>query len=488
MLRRIRIAWKMSAVFIIAALVAFLLSGYVNGLIQEHFNVSKLWPTVITVAITLVLSCVISWLFWHLFLRPPLRGLMDGMNSLAEKRFGCRLDEEGNDEFAWLAASFNDMASMLDSSMRELTKTRDYLRGILESSADLIITVNPSGKIQTINMGAEKTLGYQRHEVVGKPIEMLFADPREREIAVEQLEHTDNVVNYETRFLAKSGEIREVMLTLSRLRNPSGALIGTIGISKDITVRKALEQQLIQAQRLAAIGQVFTGIQHSMKNMLNAMKGGAYMVKIGLAKDKREMLEEGWEMVEDGISRMTDMSMNMLKFVKEWKPELKQADLGPILHEIRTAIGQSAKDEGVEVRLNISKELTTVLCDSRMIHTAVMDIVSNAVDACTGKEYGNGEVPKIDMSAYTDRDGKESVIEIRDNGCGMTEQVKANIFTPFFSTKGRTGTGLGLSITSRIIGVHGGKIDVESEPDQGTTFRIVLPVDGIRRNKEHTDG
>ena len=116
-----------------------------------------------------------------------------------------------------------------------------------------------------------------------------------------------------------------------------------------------------------------------------------------------------------------------------------------------------------------------------------MDIVSNALDACLWKDYGDDEKPEISLDAYISEDGREAVIEVRDNGCGMTEDVKANIFTPFFSTKSKAGTGLGLSITSRMIGVHGGEIDVESVPDQGTVFRVVLPIDTNSKSKEKTD-
>jgi PAS domain S-box-containing protein len=343
--------------------------------------------------------------------------------------------------------------------------------------------VNSSGKIQTINTGAEEGLGYNRIELIGEPIEMLFADPRERDAAIEKMNHDDNVVNYETRFVTKSGEIKDVLLTLSRLRNPAGEIIGTIGISKDITQEKRLQQQLIQSQRLAAIGEVFTGIQHSMKNMLNALKGGAYMVRTGLKKDNRKMLEEGWEIVQEGISRMTDMSMNMLKYVKEFKPRFDQVDLAPTLSDIYGVIKQTAKDKGVEFKLDLSPDLAETVCDPKMIHSAVMDIVSNALDACLWKDYDDSETPQVVIGAYTSDDKQKSIIEVKDNGCGMTDDVKVNIFNPFFTTKSKAGTGLGLAITSRMIGVHGGKIDVESEPNKGTIFSIVLPIDATQKKQ-----
>ncbi len=111
---------------------------------------------------------------------------------------------------------------------------------------------------------------------------------------------------------------------------------------------------------------------------------------------------------------------------------------------------------------------------------ATTDILVNAIDACTSKEYGDGETPEIVMASRLDETGKFSVIEVRDNGCGMTEEVKRNIFTPFFSTKDTMGTGLGLALTARIIRVHGGEILVDSEPGRGTTFRVNIPKDGPR--------
>jgi PAS domain S-box-containing protein len=468
----------------------------VLGLIEADFSLagsagllsSRNLLTFTTIAIAILLSCGAAWYVVNRVLNRPIRKLIIGMNELADRKLDVRLDEDRRDEFGLLAVSFNDLASMLSSSLTELKKSREHLQGILESTADIIITVNTSGKIQTINIGAEKILGYRRHEVFGKPIEMLFADPHDRDVAIEQLKDSDDVVNYETQFMTKGGEARDVLLTISRLRNPNGEVVGTIGISKDITEEKRLQKKLIQSQRLAAIGQAFTGIQHSMKNMLNACKGGAFMVKTGLAKDNRKMLEEGWDMVQDGISRLTDMSMDMLKYVKEWKPRLEAVDLAPTLTEIYRAIKETGKEKGVEYKLDISPELPPVPCDARMIHTAVMDIVSNALDACLWKDYDEGDTAEVVMSAYLAQDGQAAVIEVKDNGCGMTEEVKKNIFDPFFSTKSRSGTGLGLAITSRIIGVHGGRIDVKSEPNHGAVFRIVLPLDGNGRNKEYVDG
>ncbi|NIP44579.1 MAG: PAS domain S-box protein [candidate division Zixibacteria bacterium] len=493
MLNRLKIFWKLSAAFIIVILLFLVILEYLAALDIPALGTEGSGATInvrliLSILIAIAVSFILAWLFTKLFIKPSVDKLEDGMNRLANKEFDFRLEEDEKDEFDALSSSFNDMADMLASSLNELKKNRDYLEGIVESSADIIITVNASDKIQTINVGAENVLGYKRMDVIGKPVEMLFADPNDRRAAIDKLRFTDSVVNYETQFVTKDGRVKDVLLTLSRLHNPSGEVIGTIGISKDITELKRLQDQLIKSQRFAAIGQVFTGIQHSMKNMLNACKGGAYMVKVGLAKDDKKMLTEGWDIVQQGITSLTNMSMDMLKYVKEWKPKFSEADLIQLLCEIQRVIKPTARDQGVQIRLDVSNQLPHVVCDPRMIHSSVMDIVSNAIDACLWKEFSGGEKPEVVISAYLTNKGREAVIEVKDNGCGMTREVKENIFTPFFSTKSKAGTGLGLAITMRMIEVHNGKIDLDSEPDRGTIFRIHLPIDGTNQIKEEIDG
>ena len=290
-LRYIPVFWKLSSAFVVVITLVLLGHQYAWNRAPEHQG----WVTAAAILAAVLLCCAATWLLVRRYIRRPVRNLVDGMNRLAEKDFDVRLEEGERDELGDLAASFNDMAGMLQASLHELKKTRDYLQGILESSADIIITVNPAGNIQTINRGAERALGYDRFDLIGTPAEVLFADPRDREVALERLKHTEDVINYETRFVTRDGEIRDVLLTVSRLRNPDGDIIGRIGIGKDITEEKRLQKKLRQAQRFADIGQVFTSIQHSLKNMLNACKGGAYMVKTGLAKDNRKMLVEGWD-------------------------------------------------------------------------------------------------------------------------------------------------------------------------------------------------
>ena len=439
--------------------------------------------TAVVLIIALVLGAVGVCVMVGRILERPVSSLIKGMKTVADGDLGFRFNIRRNDEFTTVAASFNEMTVRLQSSLDELREIKDYLEGIVENSADIIITVDPDGLIRTFNKGAEAALEYDRSEVIGKRIEMLFADPQQRDMAIEQLKQSDHVVNFETRFLTKDGEARDVLMTLSRLRNPDGDAIGTFGISKDLTRVKKLQQQLIQSERFAAIGQSFTGLQHTMKNMLNALKGGSYLVKTGIKKNDQEMLADGWEMVEEGITSITDLSKDMLKYIKNWQPALDWISVGEIIEKIDSVVTQTAADQGVAFNTLVLPELPEVFCDSGLLHSAIMDIVSNALDACTSKEYEDGLAPQIDLLTTHYEFAEKLAIEVRDNGIGMPDNVRENIFTPFFSTKKNRGTGLGMALTARIVNLHGGSLEVVSEPGQGSAFHIILPVAGPDGNR-----
>ena len=208
------------------------------------------------------------------------------------------------------------------------------------------------------------------------------------------------------------------------------------------------------------------------------------MVNIGLEGNDRALMREGWSMVQEGIAHITDLSSRMLQYVRDWEPDLEDTDLRILVTSVHFVGKETARKRGVEFRLDAPQVLPTIICDRELVHAALMDLVSNALDACVWKDYGESESPEVVLRIRCSEAGRTVEIEVQDNGQGMTETIRKNIFTPFFSTKNRIGTGMGLTLTSRIIHQHGGSIEVESEPNHGATFRISLPIDGSRRRKE----
>ena len=471
-------------------------SGPILGFLEAEYSLGRtdaliagLNASFIAAAAAFILVGTLAlWIIFRQTLGKPIRELAAGIQAIAGTDLSFRFDTHRKDELGLVEEAVEDMAARIQTHQTELRDAREYLEGIVENSADIIITVNPNGLIQTVNRGAEQALGYRRAELIGQRIEMLFADPRERDVAIARLEHGDSVVNYETHFLTKSGVVRDVLLTLSRLRDREGTAIGTIGISKDVTKEKELQGLVVQSQAAAAIGQAVTAIQHAIKNMLNTLSGGSYLVRLGVAKNNQERIEEGLAMIDEGIWRIGDHSVSMLKFAKEWSLTPELTDLALLLNKICAGIEHAAHDRGVVVRRDIPDHTPLIPCDSRLIHMALMDIASNALDACSERTYQDPETAEIAFGLFLENRAKSIVVEVRDNGIGMDEETRANIFRPFFTMKDELGTGLGLALTSRIVKLHGGKIDVESEPGKGATFRIALPVEGRSTNQGVKDG
>ncbi len=458
----------------------------VLGLLQADFSLARLDAHMaqhnLRLALLLLASILVGtaaiWWTTDRFIGRRIRALREGARRIAERDLNFRFSNPKMDAIAQVESVFDDMTSEFSSTLSELVSTKEYLQGIVESSGDIIITVDKSGLIRTFNKGAERILGYSRGEVIGARIEKLFADPRERDAAIAQMEHTDQVVNYLTHFVTKDGDVRNVILTLSRLRGPKGQPIGTFGISKDVTKELQLQRQLVQSERMAALGQAITGIQHSIKNLLNVLKGGSYMVKLGLSKGDTELLNDGWKMVEEAISHMTDMSKGMLDFARERKLDISPTDLGQLAQKVHSLSEARFLEDNIQLQLDVAPDLPLVRCDGEMIHSVVMDLLSNALYACSWKEYEGQERPRVVISIRRPELDGFVDIAVSDNGEGMSEDVRKKIFTPFFSTKKQAGTGMGLAVVARIVSSHGGSTAVESELGRGTTFHVLLPIDG----------
>jgi len=466
-------------------MLAILHTGYSLAALDETMNALKLLLA-LSAAVAIVLAIGALLLTFRSIIARPLRHLVAGLESLGGGDLGFRFPEGRDDEIGLVADSFNNMAERIQKQQTELLKTLDHMQGIVENTADMVMFVDRDDIVRTFNRGAELALGYARNEVLGRRIEMLLADSRERDIAIARLQGIDNVTNWQTRFKTRNGQIRHVVLTITRLREPGGRLIGTIGIGKDMTVEIDLQEKLIRSEQEAAIGRAVTGIQHAIKNMLNTLTGGVYIVRVGQKKRNDGQINEGCEMIDEGLTQITALSMNMLRYAREWNIDPEPVDMEWMAGKIITAVRQTANERGIALRTEIATGMPEVMCDPRLVHMGLMDIVSNALDACMFKEYGDDKVPELVIRMAASSGGGSVVIEIEDNGIGMTNEIVSNVFTPFFSTKKKWGTGLGLALTKRIVDLHDGEIAVESVPERGTVFRITLPLQGIRTRTGET--
>ncbi len=242
-----------------------------------------------------------------------------------------------------------------------------------------------------------------------------------------------------------------------------------IEISSDITAMKKLEEKVIEAKRLSAVGQTVAGLAHSIKNILMGLEGGKYIVSLGLKKNDQAMINQGWEMLERNFDKTTSLVKDFLSFSKGRIPELEMVSPGDLVLEIVDLYKDVAAQSGIELAAEIDEKIKQVPLDKAGIHTCLTNLVSNAIDACL-MSVQKGNMVTIKLSEKKSK----LIFEVHDNGSGIDYEIKKKIFTTFFTTKGGGGTGLGLLTTRKIVEEHGGKITVESKRGKGAVFRIEL--------------
>lgn len=226
----------------------------------------------------------------------------------------------------------------------------------------------------------------------------------------------------------------------------------------------------VKAERLAAVGQTIAILSHHTKNILQGVRGGSYLIDMGLQGHDETLIQEGWTIVEKNQERINQLVMDMLSFSTDRRPKLEQGDANELVTEIHELMLARADDIGVKLQLALSQDIPTAMFDSEGIHRAVLNIVINALDALEGNEQGI-----VEIRTGTSSDKLEIWIEVADNGPGIPEDQLDTLFSIFESTKGARGTGIGLAVSQKIMREHGGQVVLDSQPNKGTRFRLIWP-------------
>jgi signal transduction histidine kinase/pSer/pThr/pTyr-binding forkhead associated (FHA) protein len=231
------------------------------------------------------------------------------------------------------------------------------------------------------------------------------------------------------------------------------------------------QQALVTAERLAAVGQTIATLSHHIKNILQGLRGGSYLVESGLKGGDDETIRKGWGIVEKNQNRIYSLVMDMLTFSKERRPELALADVNQVVKEVCELMQGRAEELSITLDVQLAARVPKSLFDAEGMHRAVLNIVTNAFDVLDGEPHG-----KVQVLTGFDSVDEQLFIEVIDNGPGIPDEELPRLFSLFESTKGARGTGLGLAVSQKILREHGGEISVESAPGQGTRFRLAWPL------------
>jgi PAS domain S-box-containing protein len=264
---------------------------------------------------------------------------------------------------------------------------------------------------------------------------------------------------------SKSGEQYNVLIWTAPLRDGSGNITEVMEMSTNITQIRQLQDHL------SSLGMLIGSVSHGIKGLLTGLDGGMYLVSSGFAKEDQEKIKEGWETVRLMAGRIRKMVLDILYYAKERELQWEKVDALKFANDLAGTVEAKFQGQSIEFVRETDPALGTFEIDPGIVHSALVNILENAADACAEDKEKNSH--KVVFGAK--QDDTHIIFDVQDNGMGMDRETRENMFTLFFSSKGQKGTGLGLFISNKIIRQHGGSIHVESEPGKGAHFCIKIP-------------
>jgi signal transduction histidine kinase/HAMP domain-containing protein len=476
-----------------------------------------------TVQVALAIAGIVSLLLTLLaarvllgrFVDRPLKTLVSGARAIGAGKLDEPIELRDRTELSLLAAALNTAARRLKGMIGQLGRQRDDFESLYRLVDQLSRSITPEERRRRCVALASEILGapcllvragsssgvgtealritYQSDQdtiidreglpdpEVDPPLVVSSLDVIERWLQGKlddetEVEH-DGGVAYP---LSRQGQVLGLLVSgppqgepRSDDTRPSVTPDMIRALSKHLAIAleySALQQDLIARERLAAIGETVAGLAHCLKNTLNGLRAGQYVVDRASETGDQKRLRDGWRVMKNAVRQVERLTLDMLYYVKDRPPRREPVDPNEILEEVVGVLEEMAAAQKVELRTDLDRTIGQVPLDRTAIYRAILDLASNAVDACTESEHGDRVVLR---SRRTDT---HLTLSVEDNGVGIPEEIRIRLFTRFFSTKAGKGTGLGLSVVKKIAEEHGGSVEVVSQPGQGSTFHCYLPL------------
>ncbi len=372
----------------------------------------------------------------------------------------------------------------LEAQHKKLAYMHDQYKILFNNNPNPIFIVDTTTlEIIDVNNSVKADYGYSREELINRPffevINSLAIDhsytPEMVSLFKQQTEkdfHAGGIPWKELTFQKKNDDHVPVRYSTSFLYK-KGNLVGCAFFFHNLTEIKKLEKELIQSERLAAIGQTISGLAHHIKNILIGLKGGSYVMDVGLKNENTAKLKDGWQTIKQNIEKTSELVQNLLTYSKERKPKFINCRPNEIMKDVDNLLKDHAKKQNIAIIKQLDPKIGEVAMDPQTIHRSILNLVSNSIDACLEVE-DTSRVLTIHLITRSQNDN-QLCFEVKDNGIGMSKREKEKVFAPFYSTKGSKGTGLGMMVTAKLVEEHKGTIHIESEQEKGTRFIITLP-------------
>ncbi len=367
------------------------------------------------------------------------------------------------------------------SERRRLEDRVMRLAAIVGSSEDAIIGTTVDGAVIDWNAGAQRLYGYQANEIMGKCLSVLVASDRCEEVfrSLERISAGERVPTFDTVHRCKDGALIDVAVTLSPIHDRNDRIIGAAAIAHGISSRKRLEEELLQSQKMEAVGRLAGGVAHDFNNLLTVINGYSDLLlhDPGLDELTRSLIEE----IHKAGTRSAALNAQLLAFSRRQVLAPKLLNLNERVRSVEQLLSRLI-GEDVVLTTRLDAELGHVRVDPGQMDQVLINLAVNARDAMP---QGGKLTIATSTVAVDERDttgqarvgpGRYVLLAVSDTGIGMDENTKARIFEPFFTTnRPRKGTGQGLAVVHGITSQSGGHIEVTSAPGRGATFTIYLP-------------
>ncbi len=444
--------------------------------------------SMIAVAITTTLLTLIGILLAMAVSRRmimPIKELASYAKAVGRGNYDAPLLSQKPDELGELAQAFRQMSHDLDRT----TVSKRHVDNIIDNMHDTLTVLDEDGNIRTVNRAMCQLTGYRKDELLGHPMRILFAPEQWVDVRsfLERVGEPDAPTHLETTYATKTGEVA-ISLSASHLIGANGRREGLICMAQDITLvkqaeaeRLRLETEMAHAQRLESLGVLAGGIAHDFNNILTAIMGNAALARS--AADSGQDMVPQLTRIEESSRRAADLCKQMLAYAGKGQIVVQPINLNELIGEITQLVTVSIPKH-VEIHYRLEPSLPAIGADQAQLQQVIMNLVINASEAI---EQRVGRIDVTTRSVKVDADylselgmdqdlpeGRYVMLEVRDNGCGMTEETLSRIFDPFYTTK-FAGRGLGMSAVVGIVRGHNGAMAVASRPGKGTTFRLLFP-------------
>ncbi len=462
---------------------------------REAFRGARMQAVILTVvglSLGTVLALGVYWLARRI--TNPILAVQQAALRVSSGDLDAKAPVLTEDEIGKLAESFNRMTVRLKELYGEVKRKEEHFRSLIESATDVILVMDARGVLSYISPSVERVVGYRAEELLGSdPFELVHPEEQQR-LRTEYLRllgANETVLGHASlRVRHKAGGWRVVEASGRNLLGHP-AISGFVITARDITTRQQLEEKLLQAQKMEAVGRLAGGVAHDFNNLLTALIGYADLLQQQPQLDA-ESLDYVGE-IKNSADRAAALTQQLLAYSRKQILQLRLIDLNILvanmLNMLKRLIG-----ENIELSSRMASGIKQVKADPNQLERVIMNLTVNARDAMPKGGTILFETDNVVLDAEYCRQfpelipGEYVMLAVSDTGCGMEAEILTKIFDPFFTTKkGGKGTGLGLAMVYGIIKQSGGHITVCSEPGRGCTFRIYLPAAGADETERQSE-